>query len=239
MVSQLYAYSYSEDVREITIDSSDTSSISNNINVEELEFESGFQEKYTDKEFVYETVLKETKTSAWERFKRAFRDFLYRLFDFGGSKKSFSGWELFFKIIIYLIILFAIYQIVRLLIKKEGQWIFSKKNKKIIVSEIIEENIHTTNFKSLIEKAKKNKDYRITIRYYYLWLLKTWSNNQIIEWDLEKTNSDYYREIKQEDKRENFKYLSYIYDYIWYGEFEIEENEFLKAEKVFIKNIQG
>ena len=132
---------------------------------------------------------------------------------------------------------FVIYLIVRLIINKEGQWVFSKNKKKIMVSEMVEENIHTIDFKEIIHQAKANKEYRLTIRYYYLWLLKSLSDKEIIEWDIEKTNSDYLYEIQSPTLKENFKYLSYIYDYSWYGEFEINETDFSKAEKAFEKAI--
>ncbi|WP_264560650.1 hypothetical protein [Flavobacterium sp. N501239] len=142
------------------------------------------------------------------------------------------------KIIAFIIIGFVIYMIVKVIINKEGQWIFGKKNKKITVSELVEENIHSINFNEIIKKSKQEKDYRLTIRYYYLWLLKSYSDKELIEWDIEKTNSDYLSELKSQNTKENFKYLSYIYDYSWYGEFEINEPDFLKAETVFLKAIQ-
>ena len=56
------------------------------------------------------------------------------------------------------------------------------------------------------------------------------SEKGIIEWDIEKTNSDYLYEIKNETRRDEFAYLSYLYNYIWYGEFELDEATFEKAK---------
>ncbi|KIX22325.1 hypothetical protein SY27_00210 [Flavobacterium sp. 316] len=201
-------------------------------------FDPNFQEKYTDDEFIYETVIDNKELTAWERFWRAIKNFFERLFDFGSLGRSISGLEIIMKIIAFIIIGFVIYMIVKVIINKEGQWIFGKKNKKITVSELVEENIHSINFNEIIKKSKQEKDYRLTIRYYYLWLLKSYSDKELIEWDIEKTNSDYLSELKSQNTKENFKYLSYIYDYSWYGEFEINEPDFLKAETVFLKAIQ-
>ena len=79
---------------------------------------------------------------------------------------------------------------------------------------------------------------RLTIRYYYLWLLKIMAQKQIIEWDIEKTNSDYLYELKDQAQKEDFTYLSYLYNYIWYGEFEMDETTFAKAKNDFEKSIK-
>ena len=59
------------------------------------------------------------------------------------------------------------------------------------------------------------------------------AKNHYIEWDIEKTNTDYLYEIKNPIHKEEFTYLSYLYNYIWYGEFEIDERMFQKAENRF------
>lgn len=202
-------------------------------------FEPNFQEKYKDKDFQYDTILDTKELTAWDRFWRAVQDFFARLFDFRTIGESMSGLEIFMKIIAFGIIGFVIYLIVKVIINQEGQWVFGKNKKKITVSEMVEENIHTIDFNTIIKKSKQNKEYRLTIRYYYLWLLKSLTDKEIIEWDIEKTNSDYLYEIKSENLKENFKYLSYIYDYSWYGEFDINENDFSKAEIAFLKAIQN
>lgn len=209
-----------------------------NVTVEPKFFEPNFQEKYKSDDFVYETVIDTKKMSSWERFWKAVRDFFSRIFDFGNAHGSMTGLQILMRIIAYGIIGFVIYLIVRLIIKKEGQWIFGKNKKKITVSEMVEENIHSIDFKEIIKKSKQEKDYRLTIRYYYLWLLKSLTDKEIIEWDIEKTNSDYLYEIKSAQLKEHFQYLSYIYDYSWYGEFDINETDFSKAEAAFLKAIQ-
>ena len=200
-------------------------------------FDPKFKERYQSKEYQYETIIDSKNQTAWDRFWKAIKDFFSRLFDFRDVDNTLTGFEIFMKIIAFIIIGFVIYLIVRLIINKEGQWVFSKNKKKIMVSEMVEENIHTIDFKEIIQQSKANKEYRLTIRYYYLWLLKSLSDKEIIEWDIEKTNSDYLYEIQSPTLKENFKYLSYIYDYSWYGEFEINETDFSKAEKAFEKAI--
>lgn len=200
-------------------------------------FEDAFQKKYTGEEFQYEAVVK--KSSKWEDFKAWLNYWLSRIFSFG-TKGNVSVFEVVVKTLAILIVLFVVYLIVKAILNKEGNWIFGKSTKKkISASEFHEDDIHNIDFKDMIEKNKAENNYRLTIRYYYLWLLKRMSDSHVIEWDIEKTNSDYLYEIKRDALKEDFRYLSYIYDYSWYGEFAIDSDLFERAEKTFIKTINS
>jgi hypothetical protein len=125
-------------------------------------------------------------------------------------------------------------------LNKEGQWIFGKNSsKKIVSTDEIERNLHETDFEKLLKETLLAGQKRISIRYYYLWLLKKMSEKGIIKWDIEKTNSDYLYEITNETRRDEFAYLSYLYNYIWYGEFELDEATFEKAKTAFEKTIRS
>ena len=65
------------------------------------------------------------------------------------------------------------------------------------------------------------------------------SEKNIIDWNLEKTNSDYFYEIKSESLRNDFSYVSYLYNYIWYGEFEITVDSFESIKKTFETTLQS
>lgn len=194
------------------------------------------KEKYTDNDFNY-TEKTKIDTSAWDRFWSAVGQFLRDLFDFGNGAKALSGIEIAMKIIAFLVIIFVIYLIVKVIINKEGGWIFGKSAKKIKVSEITEEDIHSMDFSSAITKAKNEKNLRLANRYYYLWLLKSFSDKEIIEWDIEKTNADYLNEISNLELKNEFQFLSYVYEHSWYGEFELSKTDFERTETTFQKLI--
>lgn len=200
--------------------------------VEEVKFKEGFQEKYTADEFIYEVKVKEL--SAWERFKEWLYDLFERIFNSSSRENTENIVELFLKILAAAIIIFVIYLIVKAIMNGEGSWVFGKSSdKKVINYEEIEKNIHLVDFEKLIKETLKNGENRLAIRYYYLWLLKIMSAKQLIEWDVEKTNSDYLYEIKNTSIKSQFEYVSYLYNYIWYGEFELDEVTFVKAKKAF------
>ncbi len=195
------------------------------------------KQKYNSDEFNYDEKFSESNASAWERFWRAVGQFFEQLFNFGNAEKTLSGLEILMRIIAVLIILFVVYMIAKIIINKEGGWIFSASAKKIIITQNTEENIHTLDFKVIINKALHDKNYRLAVRYYYMWLLKSLTDKGEIEWDIEKTNGDYYKEIKSESLKQDFQFLSYVYEYSWYGEFEISDADFSKTETAFLKLI--
>jgi len=200
-------------------------------------FSPAYKEKYKAPEFDYERKENNKQLSKLQQFLRWLSD----LFSFEGSGdgKGFSIGQIVKAIAAGIIILVVVYIIARALLKKEGYWIFGKARKNIASKDIDIENIETADFQSLISNTQQAGDYRLGIRYYYLWLLKILAYNNIIKWHSDKTNSDYLYEIKDEALRSQFRYLSYIYDYSWYGEFPVNEVDYAKAAKAFTETING
>jgi len=197
-----------------------------------------FKKKYTDKEFIYE--YDKNKSGWWTRLKIWLNDFLNRLFDFKNEKQSskYTAWSL--RIASIILVLLVVYFIFKVIINDEGKWVFGKpSDKNLIPINVTENNIQETNFITLIIKAENNNNYRLAIRYYYLWVIKQLAHAHIIDFHVEKTNSDYQDEITSKDLKKQFSYTSYLYNYIWYGEFKVNALEFEKAKKAFNKLING
>lgn len=197
------------------------------------EFKEGFQDKYTGTEYKY--TFKTTAKSWWDRFLEWLGNVLESIFCKGDGQQndSFNWTDFIIKIVAFTIIGFVIYLIVRAVIDKESMWIFGKSRKQVRVQDAEQENIHEMDFSQLVETTRTSGDYRLAVRYYYLWLLKKLSEREIIEWHWDKTNADYLYEIKNCTLKKDFEYLSYVYDYSWYGDFPVDEKAFAKAEKAF------
>jgi hypothetical protein len=195
-------------------------------------FDSNFKTKYKTADFEYEP--KPIQKNAWERFKDYLAAKLKSKFNYSNSDKSAYYINLFFKIILIIIIALAVFLIIKAILGREGSLIFGKSSsKKIIKYDTIEKNLHEIEFSKIIDEAIKADDKRSAVRYYYLWLLKKMSDKEIILWNIEKTNSDYLHEIKDPNFKNTFRQLSYLYNYIWYGEFEIDQTAFDKTIKSF------
>lgn len=140
------------------------------------------------------------------------------------------------KIIPIVVILIAVFLIARALINNEGSWIVGKStNKAIEKLELIDEEIiQNSNLEELLNTAIHQKNYRLAIRYQYLITLKKLSENHFISLDKDKTNSDYLLEIQTPQHQKEFSYLAYIYDYVWYGQFNITASDFTDLQQSFI-----
>lgn len=240
-----FSISSAQDSLEIKIDPPEISSVKytekdiqiDSANVQAKVFSKNFKKKYTDSDFVYE--YKEPEKNWWDHFKEWLASILRNLFTFKNPAAALNVVAIILRVLAVAIIVVVIYLIVKALIGKEGKWIFGKDaNKKTIHYSELEKNIHLLDFKKLIQESLEKGERRIAIRYYYLWLLKVMAQNHYIEWDIEKTNSDYLYELQNPVYKEDFTYLSYLYNYIWYGEFEIDETTFNKAENRFKKSIK-
>lgn len=190
------------------------------------------KDKYVGEEFIYERSV---ETSGWwTKFKKWLSDFFRDLFDLNSDVQASKIADTALTIFYVAVFLLVIFFIVKAIINKEGNWVFGKSSdKNIIPIKDIENNIHAADFKTLISDAENSRNFRLAIRFYYLWLLKSLSAAEIIVYDVEKTNSDYYYEIANEDLKKQYSYTSYLYNYIWYGEFEIDQNQFDKAKSAF------
>ncbi len=200
-------------------------------------FSTQFQKKYKSKEFDYTTV--KPHESLWERIKRNIQKFLEKILGKTNPNEINQHTNTLFKILGIIAFGAILYFILKLLIDKQGNFIFSKRNKKInIQPESLTENIHEINFSESIHNFEQSKDYRSAIRFQFLRMLKKLSDQNTIIWNPEKTNRDYQHEIKDQHLKNKFKSLNYIFENVWYGEFEIDQQTYFDFKTQFenIKN---
>lgn len=135
----------------------------------------------------------------------------------------------------YIAIAIAVVFLVYILINEGGTGLFSSNRNKSINSyeEITAENIENADIHTLIKNAENDKDYRLAIRYYYLLVLKTLSLKNHIKFEDDKTNNEYLSEVSDKPFSQDFAYTSYLYNYIWYGEFPLNANKYNKAKSNF------
>lgn len=198
-----------------------------------VHFNSDFKNKYQGDEFEYheDRADKPFLTRLKESIKRLFK----KLFAFAPGEKTDNVLTLIFRFMAILVVLFAIYFIVRMIMNKQGTWVFAKKSQQVSIDiNDAEAMLKAADFPSMITEAERNADFRVCVRLYYLWLLRFMKDREIIVWEPEKTNAEYLSELRNEDQKKNFSYLSYLYEYVWYGEFEISETNYQAARKAFL-----
>jgi hypothetical protein len=170
-----------------------------------------------DRDFKYDDVAPETDW--WTRFWRWFWHLLEDAFGSGPSGQ-FIGYVAL--IILVALALFIIFKVLGLDLA-----IFSRKSKSVEVpySEV-EDNIHEINFNEEIDKAIASGNFRLAVRLFYLRILKQLSDANQINWQPEKTNQTYISEITDASRKHTFKNLTDQFEYVWYGEFAINQQQF-------------
>jgi hypothetical protein len=118
--------------------------------------------------------------------------------------------------------LFVIYRII--VVNKLFLFYSPKKVKKEAEEEVI--NIDDENIDEKIQKAMDQKDNRMAVRYMYLKALKLLNDRQWIHFHAEATNYEYVNEMSKHKLGDDFRFLTRVYDYMWYGEFTLTNEQF-------------
>jgi hypothetical protein len=119
---------------------------------------------------------------------------------------------------------------------------FTKNTTQNAVTEVADEQLEynmDNDFAALQRKAYEQYDYRLAMRYMFLGMLQKLNQRNHIKYIQDKTNSDYANEMP-EGFRENFSTLALYFEYVWYGKFEINQQQFNQIEtqyKQFLSKI--
>lgn len=166
-------------------------------------------------------------------FDRIWNSFMESLLDSLQSDRddSFNFWNLFWILLLVALVVFVILRVT----KTGTSSLFSgkKKTAEKVDATLEDVNIHAIDYDRMIEDAARRKDYRLAVRLWFLRTLKVLSDKELLEWKVNKTNSDYYYEMSGSTFQKEFGDVSFVYDYIWYGEKAVDENSYREAEGKF------
>ena len=150
------------------------------------------------------------------------------------NSQGSSLWSFVIHVLPYIILFVFVAFIIWLFYKlNPGAKLMKSKDKPDVFFTEEEEIIKTRDIQKLIDKALLKQNYRLAVRYYYLLILKRLTDAELIEYEFDKTNSDYFTEITSETLNSAFRKATNIYDYIWYGNFTVIEADFNKAQTIF------
>ena len=179
-----------------------------------------------DPDFNYGEAL-ETPTSFFDRM----LSFLFRLFFaiIGNPVGNFI-----FRAVLIASIAIVVILLLNQLLEGNLVSVFTNKNvDKTISFKITEEEIEEMNLEELKEKALRNSDFHAATRYVYLMTLKLLNQKELINWKIEKTNLDYERELSNHPVNPLFRKLTTFYEFVEYGDFEIDRAGFSKVDTLF------
>lgn len=184
------------------------------------------QKYLSDKKFIYENDYRH-KLGLWDIIARWLDEHIFNpLF----NSQSITFWNIIEYGLAIGALVFIIYYLIRS--EKIGLFYRGPKNMPLDITGG-EEDIHIMNFDRLIDDAVANGQYRIAIRYLYLKLLKDLSDKNLITWKAEKTNNDYINELHYSAYEKEFRAVTILFDYAWYGDMPVNENIFGQVKSSF------
>ena len=182
--------------------------------------ESQLAELKTNRDFNYDIHHGEG-TSFISRVWTWIKGLLNQLLYWGGTSP-------FGKILMYTLIIAAIVYTV-LKITQTNSMQLLRKSESNTDYEVFEEDIHSIPFEEQIQKALDEKNYKLAVRLNYLSALKKLSDANLISWSPGKSNHEYIYELSDKRVKEDFMDLSRLFEYSWYGGFDVEKSIFEKS----------
>lgn len=167
--------------------------------------------------------------SAWDRFWRWVGYQINQLFEREGYA---MGFKIFVWTLAIVITCFAIVKLVGM--EKINFWIRGHQS-QLTAGDINEENIYGIDFDQAIADAEGRYAYREAVRWLYLKSLRVLADNNLINWKINKTNIDYATELSAGSHYKDFQQLTRYYEFAWYGEFDLNQQDYQKVSQSFIR----
>jgi hypothetical protein len=134
-----------------------------------------------------------------------------------------------FQTILWLVIIGGFIAFVIIYLANSNTGLFRKKNTIIRSDEEMEaetDNIFEINYQREIDRAVSNGNYRFAVRLMFLRVLKNLSDKNIIQYTPDRTNFDYLLQLHDTYHYNDFFKLTRNYEYSWYGQFDIDTENF-------------
>jgi hypothetical protein len=127
------------------------------------------------------------------------------------------------------VILFALYKI----ISENRLYLFYSAPKKIGQETADNIELPFDKLDDKIREATDAGDYRLALRYMYLKALKKAGDKQLIHFHTDGTNHEYVNQMRNHPGEKDFRYLTNVYEYVWYGEFPLTSLQFAGLQTQF------
>lgn len=178
-----------------------------------------------DPNFQYER-LKEPPVSLWDRF---WSWFWYKVYQIMSTR---SGRTTFWSVSILIGIAVIVFVVLKVM-KMNRAGLFGRAVTQGLVYQTETEDIHSIPFADAIAQAINQQNYRLAIRLMYLQTLKQLTDKGFINWQINKTNYEYLRELQQHPQQQMFRELTYHFEYAWYGDLPVNQQAFQGIQNVF------
>ncbi|MBC7826961.1 MAG: hypothetical protein H7122_04390 [Chitinophagaceae bacterium] len=162
-----------------------------------------------------------------KKYSKGFWDYVFGFFES-------TAVRVIFYILLGGLIIFVLYRVIVL----NDLFIFyaSKKQKKNF-EETPTQELEPGMIDARIKESIDQKQFSLAVRYLYLKTLYALNDKNWIQFHVEATNKEYLNQLSSYKQIKEFRFLTQVYEYVWYGKFDISEQQFLLVYQDF-KNFQ-
>ena len=148
--------------------------------------------------------------------------------------------DLLYYLLLFLVLLVLCYVLFRYMAGDAPLFQQAVKRQKNLQLSDIESNLKAVDVDQFLRQSLQDKDYRLSIRLYYLAIIKKLSELQVIDWAKDKTNGHYLREMRsvQHPSYIDFKNLTRVFEYVWYSDVRFDQGQFKEVSVDFKKFLQ-
>jgi hypothetical protein len=122
---------------------------------------------------------------------------------------------------------------------KNATWTNDKKIDDLhsMLAEV-ENNLPEADVETPLDRAIKEKKFKVATRLYYLLLIQKLAEKNHIKWNKAKTNREYANELKGVHFLEHFRQVTFVYEKVWFGKEVLTQQDFENAQPLFDNLIQ-
>jgi hypothetical protein len=125
------------------------------------------------------------------------------------------------------------YLVYRLFLSNSALFARGRKNMSHDIEVVLQED--TNDPEILLRNAIRSGNHRLAVRYLYLQVLNKLAERKIIQINSNKTNYEYVNEIRKHKFANEFASLTLQYEYVWYGEYPVDEKLFAQIQGSFAR----
>ena len=184
--------------------------------------------KYQSKDFEYIESISD-KIDIWSVIVDRITDFFKNLF----PEINYTPSESFYNILGIIGALFVVFVLYKLFFSGKQFIVNEKIEEEESVISFVERNLLDIDMNRYINDAISEGNYALAIRYKQLLNIQLLAKKDIIYWNQNKTNLDLMDEIQDEHIKADFNKCSLLFDYVWFGDFELTKEKFDEVSMQF------
>ncbi len=207
---------------------------------QDVKFDANFKSRYANEKFNYEGKVYNNKLSRVKGRRSALNTVEYNsetvdVEEQNNPNDSFVN-KSFLTTIAYIVLISVVLYLVYISVvtkrfkNHKGDTVLQKNS----VTELTSKNITNLNFNNLIQQAEADANFSLAIRYYYLMVLQQLNKFKHIDFQEDKTDSEYLLETKIKSYFNEFKSILYLYNHVWFGKFSVNQHQYMLAQQQFL-----